>query len=79
MITFLRNSRNLQPEVDEIFGVVNDKGQILNVKCMDNPDDTCRGCAFENLCESSEYNRTHYVCNENDRLDGKNVIFKIIG
>lgn len=80
MITFLKNWRNLQPEVEEIFGVVNENSQVINVKCIETDDpDSCRGCAFENLCEGSEYNNTQYACNEEDRLDGKNVIYKIIG
>lgn len=79
MITYL-NKKGVIPEIEEIFGVINDQGQILNVKCIesDTPD-SCRGCAFENLCEAGDYNVTQYTCSAEERPDEKNVLFRIIG
>ena len=80
MITFLKTRKKVMPELNEIFGVVNQNSQVINIKCVETEDpDSCHGCAFENLCENHDSNQTQFMCNEEDRLDDKNVIFKIIG
>jgi len=74
MIFDLHKTREVFPEIGDIFTVVNnDKTYVLHVE--EAKDETCNGCAFEAFCKDNEYNQTQFTCHGEERPDGTDVIF----